>query len=1006
MPDEPLHTVSEDPGADAGGSARSGLGDFCPEQLLEHAHWVRHLAEQLLDDPGQADDVVQDVWRAALLRPPRSSAVLVAWLRTVVRRLSFRVNRERRRAARLPSQLRPQAATGCGTQEAMQLRDCQMRLARALERLREPYRTVLLLRFYDEYSHADIGAALATHPSTVRTWQERGLKQLRAILDADDARGAPAWHGLLALLVANAPTAGEVWHSDRLATRAEPIGALGGRAATTATPAIRTWRWRLTSAVALPTVLIGGLFVGAGREASERVGEPGRNEIAVGRSSGAVDATSEPASAVSGLAPAPTRPSSPAVLGTSEPIATASIAADAGAWAIVRIEDATTGTPVEGANVFVHEIDQPVASLAATTDDVGEARVARSQLSRSALLVVAAGYREHRAGWDATRGNADVHCIGLDPIVSTWVYLSDPAARPIVGATVSVTGRTPATREPQRVAFTSDAQGRVALRSRFAEPILEIECAGYETICRPLETPEMRLTLRPALPLAGRVVDANAQPVPFATILVSSATARTSATSTCTDEVGRYEAGSVHPEELLVVTVRRAGFPAITVDGPAHELAHIQLPAVRTIAGRVRRHGPNAPAPAARAILVTRTSATEVVRPQLRTGTLQGPEIPTHRAPNRLQSLLHCDLAADGSFELCAYEGVPVFLLVHGRDCQGEVVDLGGAGDRHDLDLTLEPGGRVFGRALRPDGRPAEQVLLHIGELWSDGTESIVGRVRTDADGHFELAGLPAIGGSAWVQRAGGPAPATRTALFVSCFPPHLLAAAGDRSIEDSPLRNAFVLDDPPLEPLVLTALDSSALRPVQVRPVDSAQRSVRTWIECTLLGATEVREGHIGANLRGALFYSDAVLPDAREMAAVVLRSPDHALAFAHLPEPAGEATHTMEPPVVEVVLHRRPERPTVVIVVDPEGTPCARDLWVGLPFETPGPWLAHVGRSDDHSGRAALAQLAAGRYALFASSIHGPEPSVRHRADAAYIGTFVLVEGETRIVRVPASD
>ena len=65
--------------------------------LLSHAEFVRRLARSLLHDEAAAEDVVQETYLAALVRPPRvtGEATARAWLARVVRNLSSEVGRRR-----------------------------------------------------------------------------------------------------------------------------------------------------------------------------------------------------------------------------------------------------------------------------------------------------------------------------------------------------------------------------------------------------------------------------------------------------------------------------------------------------------------------------------------------------------------------------------------------------------------------------------------------------------------------------------------------------------------------------------------------------------------------------------------------------------------------------------------------------------------------------------------------------------------------------------------------
>jgi hypothetical protein len=80
-------------------------------------------------------------------------------------------------------------------------------------------------------------------------------------------------------------------------------------------------------------------------------------------------------------------------------------------------------------------------------------------------------------------------------------------------------------------------------------------------------------------------------------------------------------------------------------------------------------------------------------------------------------------------------EGIPVKALAGGRDHARTWVDLGDAVDHHRF--ALQPGGRIEGRVLKPDGTPAARVQV---ETTSRGTGR--GHTRTDDQGRFTLTSL------------------------------------------------------------------------------------------------------------------------------------------------------------------------------------------------------------------------------------------------------------------------
>jgi RNA polymerase sigma factor (sigma-70 family) len=166
------------------------------DALLAHAEFVRALARRLVFDDDRVDDVVQETWLAALEHAPERPRSLRAWLARVVRNVAIKAlrtdARRRRREEGAPEPRPPEPPP-----------DAVDRLARgrqvvdAVLALDEPYRTTVVLRFYEDLEPSEIARRLGINGATVRTRLKRGLDMLRARLDRD-AGGRRAW--CLALL--------------------------------------------------------------------------------------------------------------------------------------------------------------------------------------------------------------------------------------------------------------------------------------------------------------------------------------------------------------------------------------------------------------------------------------------------------------------------------------------------------------------------------------------------------------------------------------------------------------------------------------------------------------------------------------------------------------------------------------------------------------------------------------------------------------------------------------
>lgn len=155
------------------------------ESLLRHAGGIRALLRGLLSDDARIDDVLQDTWVAALAKGPRPGVPLGPWLKRVALNFALRLRRgEARRTARERAAARPD--------ETPETRfDLQRDVVEELARLEEPYRSTLILRFFEGLSPAEIAEQRGMPPATVRSHLKRGLDRIRERLDrSHGSRGA------------------------------------------------------------------------------------------------------------------------------------------------------------------------------------------------------------------------------------------------------------------------------------------------------------------------------------------------------------------------------------------------------------------------------------------------------------------------------------------------------------------------------------------------------------------------------------------------------------------------------------------------------------------------------------------------------------------------------------------------------------------------------------------------------------------------------------------------
>ncbi len=161
-----------------------------PVALAGHDASLRALARHVLFDRSGADDVVQDTWLAALTKHGASPRSPRAWLLAVLRHLASKQTRgEQRRQrretafARRGGMLADEDVSDLFDREA-----ARRRIVDAVLSLDEPYRTTLVLRYFEDKKPRHIARAMGAPIETVRTRLQRGHERLRQHLEGGRTR--------------------------------------------------------------------------------------------------------------------------------------------------------------------------------------------------------------------------------------------------------------------------------------------------------------------------------------------------------------------------------------------------------------------------------------------------------------------------------------------------------------------------------------------------------------------------------------------------------------------------------------------------------------------------------------------------------------------------------------------------------------------------------------------------------------------------------------------------
>ena len=170
-----------------------------PGLVEAHQDRLFTIALRLLGDRRDAEEVAQDALVRAFRAMRGYGSERIAGLRLRPWLASIAVNLARNRRRRIddrrpPGQLEPKLDAGfdvpidgrAGPEHRSARRETQRELALALLRLTPAVRTAIVLRHVDGLSLAETSEALGRPEGTIKAQVHRGLRELRAVLEARD----------------------------------------------------------------------------------------------------------------------------------------------------------------------------------------------------------------------------------------------------------------------------------------------------------------------------------------------------------------------------------------------------------------------------------------------------------------------------------------------------------------------------------------------------------------------------------------------------------------------------------------------------------------------------------------------------------------------------------------------------------------------------------------------------------------------------------------------------
>ncbi|MFN0244066.1 MAG: sigma-70 family RNA polymerase sigma factor [Planctomycetota bacterium] len=530
------------------------------EPLLAELGWIKKLARRMSDDAHRADDLAQETYAIALHTPPRAALSLRGWLRTVMQNLVRQGGRGAER--RLAREVRAARAEHVdATDEVLARAEVQRRIVDAVFALDEPYRSTILLRFFEDLPPREIARRQGVPATTVQSRLTRAIHLLRERLDTDhggrSTRGA--W---LALLV---PLA--------VPPRTLVAPALGGLIVNA-----KLILGLVSVAVVVTVVAILQLDDSAQRTAATMDGARDTNAAAL------EDRELASGLLVPGAAPAREQasPDAPVARATQVPPASAlhrvrgrvldAEGLGVGGIALAFEPDGRAGEPADSASTDDARVR--------TQSGAGGAFEIETAASGGTIAVDDARFATVRAGWyRSTSGREPI--VIFAPAIELGGNVLDPHRSPLQGARVSLAMPSGfGTRFGESLEATSvlawtaltDAHGRFALGRvpQVDGSTVRVLVDGYEPAIQPepalSDTQLLFVLQRPAVlargALHGRVLDDGGRAVPGARVAVG-------VTSGVTNEQGEFALDLSRAVTADAVTAVKAGFRPARMERPS-----------------------------------------------------------------------------------------------------------------------------------------------------------------------------------------------------------------------------------------------------------------------------------------------------------------------------------------------------------------------------------------------------------------------------------------------------
>jgi RNA polymerase sigma-70 factor (ECF subfamily) len=174
--------------------ASKGDGGAIKALYQRHARRVYAVVRRLAGDDTLAEDWAQEAWVRALRALPtfRGDAQFSTWLHRIAVNSALHGRRSRERKAGRETDIDESFAARPGTGDVL----LKEKLAKAMDRLPDGMRRVLVLHDVEGYTHEEIGEMLGINPGTCKSQLFKARAKMRALLSpvVEPAESVVQWN--------------------------------------------------------------------------------------------------------------------------------------------------------------------------------------------------------------------------------------------------------------------------------------------------------------------------------------------------------------------------------------------------------------------------------------------------------------------------------------------------------------------------------------------------------------------------------------------------------------------------------------------------------------------------------------------------------------------------------------------------------------------------------------------------------------------------------------------